>query len=139
MLSSSLNTINLLKSYGIRPSVQRVAVMDYLQTHRTHPTAETIYEELAPEIPTLSKTTVYNTLSLFVEKGAATRVTIDNREARYDGDVSVHGHFLCEQCGELYDVHYEQAPEIPFPANHRVKQTHVYYSGICEHCLEQIH
>ena len=31
-----------------------------------HPTVETIYKELIDEIPTLSKTTVYNTLKQFV-------------------------------------------------------------------------
>lgn len=90
---SSVNTGELLRQYGIRPSVQRVAVMDYLLAHRTHPTAEEIYEALAPQIPTLSKTTVYNTLSLLVERGAAAYIAIDPRRARFDGDTSVHGHF----------------------------------------------
>ena len=32
----------VLRRCGVRPSVQRVAVMDYLLKHRTHPTAEEV-------------------------------------------------------------------------------------------------
>ena len=59
--------INTLVKYGIHPSVQRIAIMDYLIKHRTHPTVDEVYTALSDEIPTLSKTTVYNTLKLFAE------------------------------------------------------------------------
>lgn len=60
-----------LLSYHIKPSVQRIAIMDYLLNHKTHPCIDEIHTALCKEIPTLSKTTVYNTLKLFVEHGAA--------------------------------------------------------------------
>ena len=31
---------NRLRRYNIKPSVQRMAVLDYLMTHHTHPTAD---------------------------------------------------------------------------------------------------
>ncbi|SNR98820.1 hypothetical protein SAMN06265364_12551 [Prevotella jejuni] len=34
---------NKLKELGIRPSVQRVAIMNYLATHHTHPTVEEVF------------------------------------------------------------------------------------------------
>ena len=58
--------IEYLEEHDVKPSVQRIAVMDYLMTHRTHPTVDEIYHALEKQIPTLSKTTVYNTLKLFV-------------------------------------------------------------------------
>ena len=42
--------------------MQRIAIMEYLMEHRTHPSADEIYTALSPSMPTLSKTTVYNTL-----------------------------------------------------------------------------
>ena len=36
--------------------VQRIAIMNYLIEHRTHPTVDEIYTALSPSIPTLSKT-----------------------------------------------------------------------------------
>ena len=71
-----------LQSYDIRPSVQRLAIMQYLLTHRTHPTIDEIYRELSSTIPTLSRTTVYNTLKLFVKKGASQLLTIDDKIGR---------------------------------------------------------
>ncbi|EKC47843.1 iron uptake regulatory protein, partial [human gut metagenome] len=41
---------------GIRPSLQRIAIMDWLIKHPTHPTIEDVYKGLAESIPTLSKT-----------------------------------------------------------------------------------
>ena len=47
-----------LMEKGIRPSLQRIAIMDWLINHPTHPTIEDVYKGLADSIPTLSKTTV---------------------------------------------------------------------------------
>ena len=54
-----------LLNFGIKPSLQRLAVMKYLMQYHTHPTVDEIYAALHSSIPTLSKTTIYNTLSLF--------------------------------------------------------------------------
>ena len=51
---------------GIKPSQQRIALLEYLVKHPVHPTADELYSRLSPMMPTLSKTTVYNTLRLFV-------------------------------------------------------------------------
>lgn len=137
-MSRPANTSELLRAHNIRPSLQRIAVMDYLLTHRTHPTADEIYGALAPHIPTLSKTTVYNTLALLVEHGAAAHITIDPRESRFDGDTSPHGHFLCTVCGTLYDVFFDPQPQLPLPpGGHAVVSTQIYYRGTCAHCCER--
>lgn len=72
-----------LLSYHIKPSVQRIAIMDYLLNHKTHPCIDEIHTALCKEIPTLSKTTVYNTLKLFVEHGAAKMLTIDEKKCLF--------------------------------------------------------
>ena len=48
-----------LQQAGLRPSIQRVAILEYINQHYTHPTIEEIYDALSKKIPTLSKTTVY--------------------------------------------------------------------------------
>ncbi|KAA6316446.1 Peroxide-responsive repressor PerR, partial [termite gut metagenome] len=72
-----MNVQEQLSMHGIKPSLQRMAIMDYLLEHHTHPTVEEIYMALFPSIPTLSKTTVYNTLKLFAEQGVVNMLTID--------------------------------------------------------------
>ena len=68
-----------LTAHGIKPSVQRLEIMKYLMTHHTHPTVEDVYTALCKKIPTLSRTTVYNTLRMFAEHKAAQMLTIDER------------------------------------------------------------
>lgn len=135
-MQTPVNTSEQLRQHGIRPSLQRIAVMDYLLTHRTHPTADEIYSALAPTIPTLSKTTVYNTLSLFAAQGVAVHITIDPRGSRFDGDTTAHGHFLCTRCGALHDIFFDTAPELPQVGDgHRATNAQIYYKGICACCL----
>lgn len=128
-----------LISYNIKPSVQRIAIMDYLLAHKTHPSVDEIYLALCKNIPTLSKTTVYNTLKLFVEQGAASMLTIDEKNACFDGETCLHAHFLCKKCGKIFDLPYgnevvqvEQEDMNGF----MVEEIHQYYKGICPACSE---
>ena len=94
---------DFLRNNGIKPSFQRIKIYEYLLQNKEHPTVETIYNALNSQIPTLSKTTVYNTLKVFIEKGIAMAITIDDTEVRFDADVRVHGHFKCDLCHKIYD------------------------------------
>lgn len=58
----------LLKQHDIRPSYHRIKIYQYLVEKRNHPSVDMIYQDLIQEIPTLSRTTVYNALNLFMEK-----------------------------------------------------------------------
>ena len=59
-----------LEDFHIKPSLQRIMIYKFLSEKKSHPTVEEIYTNLCPDLITLSKTTVYNTLHLFVEKGS---------------------------------------------------------------------
>ena len=78
-----------LLEHNIKPSMQRIAIMEYLMDNPIHPSADDIYTALSPSMPTLSKTTVYNTLKLFSEQGAALMLTIDEKNTNFDADTSV--------------------------------------------------
>ncbi|MDD3079505.1 MAG: transcriptional repressor [Paludibacter sp.] len=137
-MNSTLHTHRYLLQYAIKPSVQRTAVMDYLLKNRTHPTIDEIYTALSPSMPTLSKTTVYNTLNLFLEKGAVQALVIDEKNARYDIDTSAHAHFICKKCGKVYDI-FGLKPEVfelPQNPNFTIDSVEIAYSGTCNACKE---
>lgn len=123
---------------GVRPSAQRVAIMQYLLTHYTHPTIDEIYNNLCPLIPTLSKTTVYNTLRMFSEVGAAQMITIDDHHVCYDGQVKPHAHFICRKCGMVKD--FFDITQVPDEHPNRlhdgcqIDEVQVYYKGLCHDC-----
>ena len=135
-----MNSVDRLVKYGIKPSVQRIAIMDYLMTHHTHPTADEVYMALCDSIPTLSKTTVYNTLKLFVEQQAALMLTINDKNVHFDGDTSLHSHFFCRRCGKVYDLPYSgkkrEARELDIEG-HAVEEIHHYYKGVCKECSDK--
>ncbi|MBR5803251.1 MAG: transcriptional repressor [Bacteroidaceae bacterium] len=135
-----MNTVERLVEYGIKPSVQRIAIMEYLMTHRTHPTADEVYMALCDSMPTLSKTTVYNTLKLFVDQQAALMLTINDKNVHFDGDTSLHSHFFCRKCGRVFDLPFSgkkrEARELQIEG-HAVEEIHHYYKGICKECSEK--
>lgn len=127
-----------LRACGIKPSVQRLAIMQYLLTHITeHPTVEDVYNGLYMQIPTLSRTTVYNTLRMFSEHKAAQMITIDEHRVCYDGLVKPHVHFLCRKCGMVINMMGQKAPHLSGKTTIEgclVDEAQLYYKGVCEKC-----
>jgi Fe2+ or Zn2+ uptake regulation protein len=135
-------SMEYLKEYlineGIHPSYQRLRIFEYLDRGEFHPTVDMIYNELAKEIPTLSKTTIYNTLNLFKKNGIVTGLTIEANEVRYDTNMQLHAHFKCDDCGMVYDIQVE----IPYLTSltvdgHRICERHLYLKGTCKNCLKE--
>ncbi len=138
-MSNFVKAKEILGSNGIRPSVQRIAVLEYLLTHRTHPTADMIYESLLESVPTLSRTTVYNTLGSLAGCGAILSLDLDPRQAHYDGDNSAHGHFLCTGCGKIEDVALhgkEFGTNLGglLPAGAQASSIQLSFKGLCAKC-----
>ena len=124
-----------LKSFGIKPSMHRLAIYRYLDEKRNHPTAEMIYQELLADNPTLSRTTVYNTLKLFAANYAIQEVIIEDGEMRYDADVSAHAHFKCKKCGSIHDFFFTPGKYLPeLSPEFEISEIHVNFRGICPEC-----
>lgn len=136
MNTKIVNVSEFLRSNGIKPSFQRMKIFEYLINTVEHPTVDIIYKSLINEIPTLSKTTVYNTLNLFVENKVALLITIEDNETRYDANTSLHGHFKCEQCERVLDFKAEISDLVIKELDQfQINQQHIYFKGICSGCL----
>lgn len=115
-----------------------MAIMDYLLKHHTHPTADEVYTNLQKKIPTLSKTTVYNTLKLFVQKGTANYIDIDEKNARFDAMMESHAHFRCKLCGTITDIPLPQIHHLlPEDAEFSIEEAYVNVKGLCKQCKEK--
>lgn len=102
-----MNIGELLMEHDIKPSIQRIKILEYLMNAHHHPSVDVIYNDLITAIPTLSKTTVYNTLKLFVNKKLINEIVIEGNENRYDAIKTPHGHFKCVDCGKIYDFDFD--------------------------------
>jgi Fur family peroxide stress response transcriptional regulator len=127
---------NKLSSNNIKPSIQRIKIYEYLYNNKIHPTVDNIYLGLVNDIPTLSKTTVYNTLKLFIENNIATTVTIEDNEVRYDAFMDEHAHFKCDECGNIFDVEID-VKDLKFKKlnDFKVDKTNIYLNGKCKKCI----
>ncbi len=136
MITNREHSKQLLMEKGIKPTLQRLKILESMERLGEHPTAEMIFKELVKEIPTMSRTTIYNTLRSFQDKGIIIPVMITGTEIRYDMNLSCHHHLLCEKCGRIVDVAVE-CPNIhkTHIHGHQIKELHGYLRGVCVQCL----
>ncbi|MBP7223385.1 MAG: transcriptional repressor [Sedimentibacter sp.] len=128
-----------LKKNNIRLTHQRLKVLEYLSNSKDHPTVEKIYNDLKREVPSLSKTTIYNTLNYLSELNLIKVLTIDENEAHFDAVKESHGHFKCRSCGKIYDFDIDMdSIDTKELDNFKVNEKLVYYKGICPGCLSNI-
>ena len=125
--------IKKLQSADIRPSEPRICIYEYLERHRIHPGAEEIYKAMLPDHPTLSLTTVYNTLKLFAEHGLVQVLTIESGELRYDIRTDFHAHFQCRGCGCVSDLDLK-IPEVQPDSGYLVERHCLDFYGLCPSC-----
>ena len=138
-MDSTQNIVHRLQEFGFKPSLQRIAILEYLRTHFTHPTVDEIYEALSPSMPTLSKTTIYNTLRSFSQAGLSLTLRLDEKTLHYDGDTSPHAHFICKDCGKIIDItiHNQTLLELPQLKGAKIDSVEISYYGQCEECQHE--
>ena len=136
MLDSYDRIREQLMDHDVKPSYNRIKILEYLMKNQNHPTADDIYVQLKQELPTLSKATVYNSINAFTTAGLVKVLNMEGNESRYDHITSTHGHFHCDQCGAYYDfkisVDNLRSDDL---AGFAIKETDVYLRGICKKCL----
>lgn len=125
----------ILAGVGIRPSVQRVAILEYVSLCECHPTAEEIYAFLLKDNPMLSRTTVFSNLRLLAEKSLINDIDILSDSTRYDKTTDPpHAHFMCRRCRRIFDVPIEMPMPLP-PSEFQCDNVNVFFKGICQECV----
>lgn len=128
----------ILVDRGIKPTFQRLKILEFLDKNHSHPTVDMIYAALYKKVPTLSKTTVYNTLDVFRKYHLVDVLTITESEIRYEYILQPHHHFYCRQCGKIIDLDVSCVyQEEMCVEGHRIESIHGYFKGICSECLQK--
>ena len=125
---------------GQKYSRQREAVLIYLRSTNSHPTAENVYTEIRKEFPKISLGTVYRNLNLLVEKGEILRLNCGDGVEHYDSTIQPHNHFICRQCGAVIDLEMVSIEQVDEEAKRnfagRIDGHEIYFYGACEKCLK---
>ena len=127
-----------LRAAGMKATAPRLAILSFLETDRTHPSAERIHEEIGAELPSLSLSTVYSTLEAFLDAGLVRRIQTPEGVLRVDGTVQDHDHAICRRCGAVFDVPRESAVRPlgtdALPEGVRLVGVHIEYEVECSAC-----
>lgn len=130
--------IKRLREKGVVITLQRLAILQYLENNKTHPSVEEIYRSLKKKYPILSKATVYTSLQVLRKAGEIQELSIRKDKTCFDSDPKPHHHFYCQECRRVLDI------EISCPLakkgwidGHKVKQVQGYFYGICSRCLKK--
>ena len=75
--------LKFYKSLGLKLTPQRLAILEYLENNRSHPSAEDIYNALKPRFPSMSFATVYNTMEVLVKKGLVKEISVESTRKRF--------------------------------------------------------
>ena len=124
---------------GAKHFRKRDAILDYLKNTKAHPSAETIYTDLKPEIADLAMGTVYRNLTLFRQQGLVSSIATVSGVERFDANTDPHVHFICNGCDAVTDLPQIQVPE---ELNRQVSQAtggtvdmcHLTFTGQCKEC-----
>lgn len=126
-----------LKSYGIKPSHIRIKTLETLWKEDHHCTVDDLYQVLQEQLPTLSRTSVYNTLEIFSKKGIVRPLILNEKETRFDIVSHRHGHFQCTQCHRVFD--FETQPYRPEGLEgFDIIEEDIQLYGVCKDCKKSI-
>jgi Fur family iron response transcriptional regulator len=93
-----------LRDHGVSPTTQRVRIAELVLVEPSHFTADQVFEKVSLSGGGVSRATVYNTLSLFLDKHLLSEVIVDPGKLFYDSTTEPHHHIYDIESGELIDI-----------------------------------
>ena len=134
-------TVEQLRRVGLKATGSRVVILEILEQDRSHPTAEQLHERLRQHYPSLSLSTVYQTLDTFLRVGLCHAVPGVNGRLRVEGASQRHDHALCRVCRRLFDIERAAlatlSPPMQLPHGLLVTDWRIEYEVICADCQGQ--
>jgi Fur family transcriptional regulator, stress-responsive regulator len=137
----STDYVRMLREHDLQVTAQRLAVLRAVTEH-PHGTANDIADDVRRTIGTISRQSVYDTLTLLTERDIIRRIQPAGSSARYEDRIGDnHHHLVCRSCDRLVDVDCavgEVPCLIPVDAgDFLVDEAEVTYWGICPACQTQ--
>ena len=131
-------TIQKLRQEGFKLTPQRLAVIKHMIGNTKHPSALAIHKDLKRRYPSLSFSTVYNTLNMLERIDEVQSLNVVDGHLNYDPDMSTHAHFLCTTCGTIHDIRFEDCEQLKLPSGeingHIIHSKQVSFKGTCKDC-----
>ena len=132
--------IKRFQKKGLKLTNQRIAVYEVLASTDSHPTADSIYQQLKEKYPMISLNTVYNTLEVLKDIGEVSQIHTDV-SARFDANMSPHHHLVCLKCKKIEDIVDPELDQIsltvPGHQDFKILSHKVEFQGYCRKCQNE--
>jgi Fur family peroxide stress response transcriptional regulator len=129
--------IEAFRRNGFRATPQRIAIAQAVLSSKEHPTAEQVYEIVNRTNPSISLSTVYNTLNAMKNVNMLQELAFGNKH-RYDPNNGIHVNLVCQNCGEIIDVEdktiEKEVSEISKRRKFSITSQRFDIYGICRKC-----
>lgn len=136
--------MQILKDNGIRVTPQRKLIIEFLASTRSHPTAESVFENIKDSSPALSLNTVYKTLEVFEQRGMVRKFNIGSNIYRYDANIDLHSHIVCMTCKRVDDINGNLSnlgekiwKDVESYSDYEVLYADLFFYGHCKDCRER--
>ena len=128
-----------LREHGLHVTAQRLAVLRAVSA-AGHSTASEVEETVRGEIGSISRQSVYDTLTVLVEQDILRRIQPAGSPARYEDRVGDnHHHLVCRTCDRMVDVDcavdYTPCLNPSEDWQFEIDEAEVIYWGTCPRCL----
>ena len=133
----------MLKEHNMRMTRQRQVILETLQEHNIHPTADEVYELVRKKIPRISLGTVYRNLEVLSELGKILKLELAGSQKRFDGYATNHHyHIRCMRCDRVDDAPCGMISDledrIVSESGYKVMGHRLEFVGLCSECQQHI-
>ena len=121
----------------MRNTKQREEILNFLRSNHSHFTASQIYDSVREKHPDISLGTIYRNLGKLCESGEILMIGTSEKTDYYDVTLMPHMHFVCQKCGEIYDLPIDSAYSKSIEAlGFEIEPCRTVYYGTCNKCLK---
>lgn len=123
-----------LRHAGLRVTLPRVNVLKTMERMHGHRSVDEVVAALHEDGVTLGRASVYNVINDFVRTGLVMVADVGPGRALYELANEWHAHFVCTDCGRVFDVdtHHLPNPEaLRAACGYGATEVQVNFKGPC--------
>jgi Fur family ferric uptake transcriptional regulator len=96
--------LDMVRKHGGRITSSRRLLLRALFDSKGHRTAEDLAAEVQEQAPDIHLSTIYRNLDELERLGVIVHAHLGHGPATYHLASSAHGHFVCEECGQMIEA-----------------------------------
>ncbi len=125
------NIEKMLVEHGVRPTIHRIHIAQYILDEADHPTADDVLVWASQNLPKVSRATVYNTLRELSQAGLIREFRFPQvSKTVYDKNTEHHFHFYDQASDSFLDLNAESVKvDIQLPPSFKVNCVDILVSG----------